>query len=744
VGGERRGVLQSFTHLVVRAPWVVVGAWIAVAVGCIFLLPDVKSAKTGSLGDLVATDADAITTEERSVELFLFPVLSRTLVVQHSDEGLSPRAESRIYERASQIRLGRLPGIESIPFALPLTSDVPSPLAVAGGRTDGHPTTALTSLFFPTDIGSEGRTGLAERLVDRYIDRPSDGRVGVTGAVPARAAQVRAITDALPLVELATLLLVIVAVGVQYRSPIAPLVNIITVGLVYTVSLHLTGGIGQSIGIAVPEEVEPVMVALLFGIVTDYSIFFISRFRRYLRQGVEPPVATERAATDLMPTIIAAGLSVAAASAALLAAQLGFFKAFGPGLALSVLVALAVVTTFVPAALAITGRLLFWPSLGPGSSADGTQPESAGNSRLPRLMEAPTRRPLATTVAVSVPLVLLAFATTRMHLANTLISGLPPDSPPRQALREVRKGFEPGVVSPVMILLEGESIEAREPQLRHFQQDLSTRRNVAAVTGPADLQGVTDQLGAVVSPTGDAVRYLAILGVDPLGSRAIGTVARLKGDIAGMLADAGLGDVRSGFAGDTAVAEETVNKTSSDLIRVVPIACGLVLLVLAVFLRALVAPLYLVAASLLALVASLGATTLVFQDLLGFGELSFYVPFAGIVLLIALGSDYNVYLVGEVWGEARHGPLRPAIANATRRARSAITVAGLVLALSFAMLAIVPLRPFRELAFLLCSGLLIDAFVVRSFLAPALIALIGRRSAWPGNSLDRTGAAGRD
>ena len=198
---------------------------------------------------------------------------------------------------------------------------------------------------------------------------------------------------------------------------------------------------------------------------------------------------------------------------------------------------------------------------------------------------------------------------------------------------------------------------------------------------------------------------------------------------------------RSGFAGDTAVAEETVNKTSSDLVRVVPIACALVLLVLAAFLRALVAPLYLVAASLLALAASLGATTLVFQDLLGFGELSFYVPFAGIVLLIALGSDYNVYLVGEVWEEARALPWKPAIETATRRARSAITVAGLVLALSFAMLAIVPLRPFRELAFLLCTGLLIDAFVVRSFLAPALLALVGRRSAWPGKMPDRRGGA---
>jgi RND superfamily putative drug exporter len=167
----------------------------------------------------------------------------------------------------------------------------------------------------------------------------------------------------------------------------------------------------------------------------------------------------------------------------------------------------------------------------------------------------------------------------------------------------------------------------------------------------------------------------------------------------------------------------------------VPIAALAVFVVLAAFLRALFAPLYLVATSLLALGASLGLTVIVFQDLLGHGELSFYVPFAGIVLLIALGSDYNVYLVGRIWSDARDRPFPEAAERAATSARRAITVAGVVLALSFALLAIVPLRPFRELAFLLTTGLLIDAFVVRGLLAPALVALAGERSAWPRRTL---------
>ncbi len=236
----------------------------------------------------------------------------------------------------------------------------------------------------------------------------------------------------------------------------------------------------------------------------------------------------------------------------------------------------------------------------------------------------------------------------------------------------------------------------------------------------------------MASPTGDAVRYLLVLDVNPLGGRAVNTATLLQDDLDRIVSSSGLPDAKASLAGDTALAAETVVETESDLARILPLAALAVFVVLAVFLRALVAPLYLVATSVLALGASLGLTVLVFQDLLDYGELTFFVPFAGIVLLIALGSDYNVYLVGRVWAEARELPLRRAVAVAGARASSAITIAGLILALSFSLLAIVPLRPFHELAFMLATGLLIDSLVVRSLLAPALISLVGDLSAWPG------------
>jgi RND superfamily putative drug exporter len=189
------------------------------------------------------------------------------------------------------------------------------------------------------------------------------------------------------------------------------------------------------------------------------------------------------------------------------------------------------------------------------------------------------------------------------------------------------------------------------------------------------------------------------------------------------------------IGGETAVSHETVDGVLHDLRRIGLVALAVNLLLLMIFLRALIAPLYLMAASVLGLAASLGITTFVFQDMLGHDDLTYYVPFAAAVLLVALGSDYNVFVAGRIWEEARWLRLREAISVATPAAAKAVTVAGIALAASFALLVAVPLLAFREFAFVMAVGVLIDTFIVRSLLVPALTSLFGEASWWPGRRL---------
>jgi RND superfamily putative drug exporter len=179
--------------------------------------------------------------------------------------------------------------------------------------------------------------------------------------------------------------------------------------------------------------------------------------------------------------------------------------------------------------------------------------------------------------------------------------------------------------------------------------------------------------------------------------------------------------------GETALTAEAIDATTADMGRVALAVLLVTLAALALFLRALLAPAYLLAASILALLATLGVTVWIFQRVLGYEGLVYFVPFAAGVLLVSLGSDYNIFVVGRIFQEARRRPLRDAVAVAAPRASQAITTAGLALAASFAVLAVIPLDQFRELAVAMALGVLIDAFIVRSLMVPALVALFAGR-----------------
>jgi RND superfamily putative drug exporter len=244
-------------------------------------------------------------------------------------------------------------------------------------------TTAITYLFFKSDVSPGLRETLANRFVDRQIKPSYRGFVGVTGAVPARAAQASEIKGALPLVELGTILLVLLVVGLHFRAVGAPLVTLLTVGVAYLVSIRLIAYIGEKIGVSVPSEVQPVIVVLLFGVVTDYSIFFLSRIRRRLEEGERSHVAAMHGTTDLLPIIVTAGITVIGASAALVVAKLGFYKAFGPGTAMAVLIGLLASITLIPALLAVGGRRIYWPRP-PGSGSRAPQGANDPPTSVPR------------------------------------------------------------------------------------------------------------------------------------------------------------------------------------------------------------------------------------------------------------------------------------------------------------------------------------------------------------------------
>jgi RND superfamily putative drug exporter len=359
-------------------------------------------------------------------------------------------------------------------------------------------------------------------------------------------------------------------------------------------------------------------------------------------------------------------------------------------------------------------------------AAEETPTEAEGRPARHFAVELATSRPVLTAALCTGFLLLAATGLTRLDLGNPVIRGLPSDSPPREAYAQARQGFAAGILSPTAVLLEQDGIVSQRRNLAKLQRLVELQPGVAEVIGPGD-QPTVQAFGAVLSKTGDAARLFVVFRSDPLGAMAIKNLRRLQRAMPRLLIQSRMSPTEASYAGDTALVAETIDddETVGDIGGVAPLSLFVVLLVLVLFLRALVAPLYLLATSVLALMAALGLTAYVFQDFVGHQGIAYFVPFAAAVLLLSLGSDYNVFLTGRIWQEAAHRPLREAVRVAGARAATPITIVGIVLAGSFALLFLVPIQPFQQLGFAVAAGLLIDAFVVRALLVPALIVLVG-------------------
>ncbi len=720
------GFWRRLATLVCRARWAVAAFWILATASAIVWLPSIGQNGAGALAALAPKHASALKAELESATAFAFPLLSRTVIVQRDPHGLPAKQELQAVRLAAALTAQRVRGYRDILGALTVTNALGGPPFARE-----HSTTVLTYLFFTPHDSAARRTTIAQRLVRQHVSGPPDGVAGVTGEAPAHVEQSNVITNHLAAVELVTVLLVALVLAVRFRSVGAPLVALATVGVSFVLASHVIAWIGDAAGLPVPREVEPVMVVLILGVVTDYSVFFLARFRGSIEAGQSPLAAAEHTASTVSPIVFVAGLTVAAATAALLIAHLSFFRTFGPGLAATVLICLIVVLTLIPATLACFGKALFWPwppRRPPGPARSRARQAGA------RTVSFACQHPWTATLACLAVIGAGASGLYALRLSNPVVKGLPSGARARSAYRAATKAFAPGVLSPTVVLVNGRGVAKRRAALSRLQSLIASQPGVALTLGPGN-NPLRISFHAALAKDGNAARYFIVLKTDPLGAQAISSLRHLEAMMPSLLKHTGLAGAHVLYAGDTALSAETINATLADLGRIAPASLGVMLLILIVYLRALVAPLYLLAASTLSFAAALGIGVYVFQGLLGEGGVAFFVPFIAAVLLVSLGSDYNVFLIGNIWSEARHRSLPDAVTIAGSRTAIAITLAGLILAASFGVLAIIPLEEFRQIALIMTVGLLIDTVLVRTILVPALVTIVGTRSSWPSKHL---------
>ncbi|MFG3188170.1 MMPL family transporter [Streptomyces omiyaensis] len=510
-------------------------------------------------------------------------------------------------------------------------------------------------------------------------------------------------------VALAAVLLILLLV---YRSVILPFLIIISSVFALGVAGAIVYVLADNDIVRVDGQVQGILSILVIGAATDYALLLTARFREELAATGDRAAAAWAATRGSFGAIAASAATVALGLLALLLSDLTNNRALGPVGAIGVVCAVLTTLTFLPAVLALMGKTAFWPAK--PRSADA---ETGGHGIWRRVAHWVDTRPRQLwTVTTGLLLVGAAFFPALQSKGVPLDELFVNDAPSVAAQQTLGKHFPGGSGQPAVIIADADNQAA-------------VQKAAARTPGVADARVVTGTPGGKPLVVDGLVRIDATLSDAPDSDTAKKTVQNLRDQVHAT-------DASTLVGGYTAQQYDTQRTAEHDKNVIIPVVLAIILAILIVLLRSLLLPVLLVATVGLNYLATLGIAGLVFEHGFGFSGTDASVPLYGFVFLVALGVDYNIFLMSRVREETlrlgtRQGMLRGLIATG-----GVITSAGVVLAATFAALIVIPLAFLAQIAFIVAFGVLLDTIVVRSLLVPALVRDIGPAVWWP-SSLGR-------
>ncbi len=605
---------------------------------------------------------------------------------------------------------------------------------------------------------------------------PAGLQLHLAGQVATSVANQQSSNKAGKQVQTFSILLVIVLLLIVFRSLPAAIVTLLPSAVALLISMRLIGALGQS-GVKISSITQVLLIILLIGAGTDYGLFLVFRVREELRGGHDPHEAVRRGIVRVGESISASAGTVILALLTLLLASFGFYHDLGLPLAVGMAVMLLLGLTLLPALLAILGRRAFWPTkVEPGPQREGVWGRVA--SRL-------VQRPEATLAVGVVVFLGLAAGALGYHSAGFGGATNPPSgSDPAAGNAALAKHFPQTSNNPAnLVMTYSQSVWSRPNQAAIAEASLRGSGKFTSLAGPLDPNGTRltpaeltrlhatlgpPQRLPVLQPTGlriapaeyNAYRSTATF-VAPDGhtmqfeagltagaqntTAAMNATPQIRNVVAAAAARSGAG--ANGVAGEAAAIYDISTTANNDLVKIIPIAAAAIALLLALVLRSLVAPLYLIVSVVLSYLAALGVATLVFIDAGGQGGIIFLLPFLMFIFLLALGEDYNILVMTRIREEARELPLREAVVKAIGRTGPTVTSAGIILGGTFAVFGIIggggsQGGQLRAIGFGLAIGILMDTFLVRTLLVPSTVMLLGRWNWWP-SAMGRADRAAR-
>ncbi|MGW3725164.1 MMPL family transporter [Streptomyces sp. NPDC000851] len=660
-------------------PWAVLGLWVGLLVLIAPFSGKLSDVQVNRAVDYLPTSADS-TQVARIQDSLPGGEATSIVVVYHRDGGLTEADRTTAADQIAQVD-----------GDFDLSAE---PQAVTS--QDG------TTVMYPVSTTAPGQDDEArDDFVAgvRDITRGGDGLDVKVGGPDAISTDAREVYGSLggPLLYTTAAIVAILLVLI-YRSPFLWLVPLIVAGIGDFMSMGVAYGLHELFGTTISSQSSSVMTILAFGAGTDYALLIVARYREELRRVVHPYDAMRAALRGCGPAVLASSGTVAAGLLCLLAADLGSSRGMGPLGAVGVLCALVAMMTLLPALLVLLGRRVFWPVV----PAYGSQPKER-RSLFASMGSSAGRRPV--TVLLGGVVVLGALTLGTLNLPGSLKQEdsftETPDSV--VAMKTLAEAFPERGTEPVVVTAPTDKADAI----------LGTVRGTSGVENA--------ELGR---SGGGWTEITVITESVPQTPAESETIKKLRSELHG----------EGAYVGGPSAEQLDLKETNNhDRVVVVPIVLAAVLLILIALLRSLVAPLILLAAVVAVWGASLGIAGLVFEPLFGFEGTDPGLGLLSFVFLVALGVDYGIFLMHRMREECLDGA-EPGVAalTALRTTGSVIASAGLVLAATFAVLTNMPMVQLVELGFTIMVGVLLDTFLVRTYLVTSASLALGRKVWWPG------------
>ena len=563
-----------------------------------------------------------------------------------------------------------------------------------------------------------------------------------------------------------TIVLVLVILLAIYRSPLLALLPVMTVGMALTVAQSIAALLADNFDLALNGQVTAIMAVLMFGAGTDFTLFIVSRYREELPVRADKFEAIGATMRAVGPSIASSAGTTIVAMMALALALSGSLKTMGPMLAMAIAVMLVCALTLIPAVLVAMGRVAFWPI----KRIEPNDKESGIWNRVGMLV---SKRPGALLTITFVAMVALSAGLFEFTPRFSFVEGFPDSAESKAGFETLKSAYPPGELAPTTVYVSKEGVSV----LDHLQaiEDLSAAlaadpivNSVTSITRPlgellpvdiaqtqplvAMLPDDPNQIGELmamlppeqaqlagtflagqrlISTDRTTTKLEVVLNEDPYDTEAMDAVPRLRETVRNAVNASRLNGATALVGGESATNFDGRTATTRDFKVIAPIVIAAIWIILAILLGSVVAPTYLVISVILSFVAALGVSVLVFKYIFGHDGMAFdSIPFI-FVFLIALGADYNIYIMSRVREETRTRGLAEGTRYAITRTGGVITSAGIILAGTFSVLTTFPLLDLFQLGFTVMLGILIDTFVVRAIMVPAIVMKLGEFNWWP-------------